>query len=95
VNNVGSNLGTFHRYLRLRARMMGVDTLHYYDLYGPLVKHGDIDYSYEEAEKLVLASLAPLGETTIKVARKDLRNGGWMSTPPTENGRARTPRVGL
>jgi len=74
---------------------MGVDTLHYYDLYGPLVKHVDIDYSYEEAEKLVLASLAPLGEDYIKVARKGFAER-WLDVyPPTENGRARTPRGGL
>ena len=87
VNNVGSNLGTFHRYLRLRARMMGVDTLHYYDLYGPLVKHVDIDYSYEEAEKLVLASLAPLGEDYIKVARKGFAER-WLDVYPADGKRS-------
>ena len=70
VNNVSNNLGTFHRYLRLRARMMGIDTLHYYDLYAPAGKHVEADYTYEEAEKLVLASLKPLGEDYIAVARK-------------------------
>jgi oligoendopeptidase F len=87
VNNVNNNLGTFHRYLRLRARMMGVDKLHYYDLYGPLVKHVDIDYTYEEAEKLVLASLKPLGEDYSKVAKKGFAER-WLDVYPNDGKRA-------
>ena len=87
VRNVNNNLGTFHRYLRLRARMMGVDKLHYYDLYGPLVKHVDIDYTYGEAEKLVLASLTPLGEDYIKVARKGFAER-WLDVYPTDGKRS-------
>jgi oligoendopeptidase F len=87
VSNVNNNLGTFHRYLRLRARMMGVDKLHYYDLYGPLMKRADIDYTYEEAEKLVLASLKPLGEDYIKVARKGFAER-WLDVYPTDGKRS-------
>jgi oligoendopeptidase F len=87
VSSVNSNLGTFHRYLRLRARMMGVDQLHYYDLYAPLVKHVDTDYSYEEAEKLVLASLAPLGEEYISVAGKGFAER-WLDVYPNEGKRS-------
>ncbi len=87
VNSVNNNLGTFHRYLRLRARMMGLDTLHYYDLYGPLVKHVDIDYTYEDAEKLVLASLAPLGEDYISVARKGFADR-WLDVYPSDGKRS-------
>ena len=87
VNSINKNLGVFHRYLRLRARMMGIDQMHYYDLYGPLVKHVDIDYSYEEAEKLVLASLKPLGEDYIKVAKKGFAER-WLDVYPSEGKRS-------
>ena len=40
VDGVNKNLPIFHRYLKLRKRMMGVDELHYYDLYAPLVGLG-------------------------------------------------------
>jgi oligoendopeptidase F len=66
---------------------MGVDQLHYYDLYGPLVEHVDIHYSYEEAEKLVLASLTPLGEDYIKVARKGFAER-WLDVYPTDGKRS-------
>ena len=70
VRNVRENLTTFHRYLRLRARMLGVDQLHYYDLYAPAVADVDLRYSFEEGRDLVLASLAPLGEEYAAVARR-------------------------
>ena len=42
VDGVNKNLPAFHRYLKLRKQMMGVDQLHYYDLYAPLVGVGRI-----------------------------------------------------
>ena len=61
IDGVNRNLPTFHRYLKLRQRMLGVDQLHYYDLYAPLVSNVKLDYTPEEAEKNVLAAVAPLG----------------------------------
>ncbi len=87
VNNVNNNLGTFHRYLRLRARMMGIDQLHYYDLYAPTGKHVEVEYSYEEAEKLVLASLKPLGEDYISVAKKGFADR-WLDVYPNDGKRS-------
>ncbi len=68
VNGVRANLGTLHRYLRLRKALLGVSELHYYDLYASLVKQADLDYTYEEAAQHVLASLAPLGPEYCRVA---------------------------
>jgi oligoendopeptidase F len=61
VDGVNKNLPAFHRYLKLRARMMKIDTLHYYDLYAPLVASVDLKYTPGEAQKLVLAAVEPLG----------------------------------
>jgi oligoendopeptidase F len=61
VDGVNKNLPAFHRYLKLRARMMKLDTLHYYDLYAPLVASVDLKYTPGEAQKLVLAAVEPLG----------------------------------
>jgi oligoendopeptidase F len=61
VDGVNRNLPAFHRYLNLRKRMMGLPELHYYDLYAPLVSSVDRTYDVEEAQKHVLAALAPLG----------------------------------
>jgi oligoendopeptidase F len=61
VEGVNRNLPAFHRYLKLRARMMKIDRLHYYDLYAPLVASVSLKYTPGEAQKLVLAAVAPLG----------------------------------
>ena len=61
VDGVNRNLPAFHRYLKLRKRMMKVDQLHYYDLYAPLVSSVDLKYAPGEAQKLVLAAVEPLG----------------------------------
>jgi oligoendopeptidase F len=87
VNNVDANLSTFHRYLKLRKRMMGLDTLHYYDLYAPLVKSVDLTYSYEEAQKLILASLQLLGKDYTTVAERGFTER-WVDAYPNDGKRA-------
>ncbi len=83
VDNVNRQLGTFHRYLRLRQRILGVDQLHYYDLYAPLVPAVDLHYSVEEAERNVLAALRPLGEDYIGVLKRAFGER-WIDFYPTE-----------
>lgn len=87
VENVNANLETFHRYLNLRKRMLGVDQLHYYDLYAPLV--GDVDLKYEvpEAQKHILASLKPLGEDYVEVVDRAF-NERWIDMYPNEGKRS-------
>ncbi len=71
VDGVNKHLPTFHRYLGLRKRMMGVPELHYYDLYAPLVSSADRTYPADEAEGHVIAALKPLGDeyaTAVKRA---------------------------
>ncbi len=83
VDNVNKNLSTFHRYLKLRKRMMGLDQLHYYDLYAPLVGGVDLNYTIEEAEKNVIASLEPLGKDYIDVTKKAFGER-WVDVYPTD-----------
>ncbi len=61
IEGVNRNLPAFHRYLKLRQRMMGLGQLHYYDLYAPLVSSVKLEYTPEEAKQLVLGAVAPLG----------------------------------
>lgn len=70
VDGVNASLPTFHRYLKLRARMMGVDELHYYDLYAPLVPGLDRRYTVEEARALVTAASRPLGDDYVAVLNR-------------------------
>jgi oligoendopeptidase F len=87
VKNVNASLSTFHRYLKLRKRMLGLNTLHYYDLYAPLVKNVDLSYSYEEAIDNVIASLEPLGKEYVETARQGLAQR-WVDVFPNEGKRS-------
>jgi oligoendopeptidase F len=88
IDGVNKNLSTFHRYLRLRKRMMNVqDQLHYYDLYAPLVSSVDLKYTPEEAQKHVLASLAPLGSDYVAVVQRAF-NDRWIDLLPNDGKRS-------
>lgn len=83
VDGVNRNLSTFHRYLRLRKRMMGLSELHYYDLYAPLVPSVNTDYSVDGAEKNILEALAPLGPEYAAGATRAFTER-WIDMYPTE-----------
>ena len=83
VEGVNQGLPTFHRYLQLRKKMMNLPDLGYYDLYAPLVGSVDLNYTPEESEKNVLASLAPLGPEYVAAVRRAF-NERWIDLLPTE-----------
>lgn len=88
IDGVGAHLPVFHRYLRLRQRMLALDdNLHYYDLYAPLVASVDLKYTPQEAEALILAALAPLGASYVDVVRRSFRER-WIDFYPSEGKRS-------
>lgn len=87
IKNVNDNLDTFHRYLSLRKRMMGLDQLHYYDLYAPLVEAVDMDYTVEEGIEHILGSLKPLGKEYVDVSKVAF-NERWIDMYPNAGKRS-------
>ena len=87
IDGINRNLPTFHRYLKLRQRMLGVDQLHYYDLYAPLVGTANLNYTPDEAEKNVLAAVAPLGADYTVAARRAF-DERWIDLLPNDGKRA-------
>src|SRR5204862_7501786 len=83
IDGVNKNLPAFHRYLKLRKRMMGVDQLHYFDLYAPLVASVNLKYTPEEAQKHVLAAVAPLGPEYQATIEKAF-DSRWIDLFPNE-----------
>ena len=84
VDNVNKNLSAFHRYMQIKKRMMGVDTLKYLDLYAPVVKDVDLKYSYEEASKIVLEALKPMGKDYVATVKRAI-DERWIDVFPTPN----------
>ena len=83
IEGVDRNLPTFHRYLKLRRRMMGVQELRYYDLYAPLVASVDLKFSVEDSEKNILTALAPLGPEYLTGAKRAFTER-WIDMYPNE-----------
>jgi len=87
IENVNNNLDSFHRYLNLKKRMLGVEKLKYSDVYAPVVKGIDLEYTFEEAKELVLDSVKPLGKDYVKVVKQCFENR-WVDVYPTAGKRA-------
>ncbi|HXD72390.1 MAG TPA: oligoendopeptidase F [Vicinamibacterales bacterium] len=87
IDGINRNLPAFHRYLSLRKRMMGLNELHYYDLYAPLVSSVKLEYTPEEAQKLVLGAVAPLGPDYAATIQKAF-NDRWIDLLPSTGKRS-------
>lgn len=77
IDTVNKNLDKMHRYVSLRKKMLGVEELHLYDVYAPLVKDYDIKVPYEDAKRRVVDGLKPLGDTYLKILKEGYENG-WI-----------------
>src|SRR5881397_3214774 len=87
IDGINKNLPAFHRYLKLRQRILGLDQLHYYDLYAPLVGSVELTYTPEQAQKLVLEAVAPLGSEYISTVQRAYDNR-WIDLFPNEGKRS-------
>jgi len=77
IETVHENLPLLHRYIDIRKKELGVDELHMYDLYVPLVSENDVKIPYEEAKKTVTKALHVLGDNYIKALEFGM-NSGWI-----------------
>ncbi|MGE5399355.1 MAG: M3 family oligoendopeptidase, partial [Ignavibacteriales bacterium] len=82
INQIHNNLPTLHRFLNLKKKMLGVDTLHYYDLYTPIVKQVKMNYTIEEGQKVILEALKPMGDEYLGTLKKAFE-GRWIDFMPT------------
>lgn len=77
IEAVHSHLPAMYRYVRLRRKKLGVEKLHMYDLYVPLVENPSREYTFDQAKELVKEGLAPLGEDYIRLLEEGFQ-GGWI-----------------
>ena len=87
LKSVNKNLPLLHRYVRDRKKILGVNTLHMYDIYTPLVENAEISVDYEEAFKIVKEGLAPLGERYQNLLQ-EAHDNGWIDVEETEGKRS-------
>jgi len=83
VDGVNRNLTAFYRYLKLRKRILGLNDLHYYDLYAPLVGSVKLDYTPQEAQRIVVEAVKPLGIEYQSVIKQAF-DSRWIDLLPSE-----------
>lgn len=81
------NLPTFHRYMRLKARAMGVERVDYQDLYIPFTETGRIDVPFERVQPLLVEALAPMGADYVNSIRSAFADR-WIDVYPNEGKRS-------
>jgi len=77
IETVNKNLPLLHRYVSIRKKELGLDELHMYDLYVPLVPDADVKIPYAEAKKTVKEALSVMGEEYSAALEQGLE-GGWI-----------------
>ena len=87
LSTVEAHLPALHRYMELRKEVLGLEHLHMYDIYIPMVDDADRKYTYEDAKELVIKALEPMGEEYVSVLKEGLENG-WIDVYENENKRS-------
>ena len=87
IEAVNANLETFYKYMRLRKRVLGVEELHLYDIYTPIVAGVDFKIPYEEARTTVTEALGVLGKSYQDVIKSSFTDG-WIDVYETEGKRS-------
>ncbi len=83
IKTVHGKLPYLHRYIKLRKKLLGLDELHFYDLYVPLVNEYKMEIPYEKALKMVMEGIAPLGDEYAQKMKEGL-NSGWIDVYENE-----------
>ncbi|MDF2542183.1 MAG: yjbG [Herbinix sp.] len=84
---VHENMSLMHRYVSLRKKLLGLDELHMYDLYAPLISDVDMNIPFEEGKKLVAEGLKPLGDAYQAILKEGFENR-WIDVYENENKRS-------
>ena len=87
IDAVHQNFPAFYKYVDLRKRIMGLDQLHFWDVYTPLVDDVDMKFTYEEACDLIVKALAPMGEEYVNLVKKGLESR-WVDVYETPGKRS-------
>jgi oligoendopeptidase F len=77
IRTVRDNLAPLFKYLAFRREALGLDTLHFFDTYVPIIKNIRFEKTYEAAVEEIVEALAPLGTPYTRTLKQGLV-GGWV-----------------
>lgn len=94
IETVNKNMDKMHRYVALRKKCLGVEELHMYDVYTPMIADAAKKISFEEAKETVLKALAPLGEDYVSKVKEGFDNR-WIDVYENEGKRSGAYSAGV
>ncbi|WP_066639531.1 oligoendopeptidase F [Desulfolucanica intricata] len=94
INTVRNNVDKLQQYLNLRKKALGLDEIHFYDLFVPVVKDLSKSYSFEEAKDLVLDALAVLGNDYTDILKRAF-DERWIDVYPAKGKRSGAYAIGI
>lgn len=77
IKTINDNIDVLHRYVRIKKKLLGLEEMHMYDLYVPLIEIEKEKIPFEEAVKTANKALAPLGEPYLKIFNEGIEKG-WV-----------------
>lgn len=85
IKSIHEHLDVLYDYYALKKQVLGLDEMHMYDVYAPLVGEIDETYAYEQAVETVLDTLKVFGSEYVDVLKDGILNKRWIDVFPTEN----------
>lgn len=84
VKSVNNNVEYLHKYITLKKNVLGIDKVHYHDLYPNLVDNYEMTIPYEDGKKMILDGMKPMGNEYVKNLEMAF-NSNWLDVYETEN----------
>lgn len=94
IDTVNKNMDKMHRYVKIRKKCLGVDELHMYDVYTPMIADAAKKIPFDEAKETVLNALAPLGEEYVAKVKAGFENR-WIDVYENEGKRSGAYSAGV
>lgn len=94
IDTVNKNMDKMHRYVKIRKKCLGVDELHMYDVYTPMIADAAKKIPFDEAKETVLKALAPLGEEYVAKVKEGFENR-WIDVYENEGKRSGAYSAGV
>ena len=84
IETVNDNMGSLHKYVSLRKKVLNLDKVYYYDMFTPMVEAADDNLTYDKAQGIIYAALSPLGKEYGDVIYKAF-NEKWIDAFANDN----------
>lgn len=86
VNTINKNLSSLHRYVKIKKKLLGLDEIHMYDLYVPIIDTPKENIEFDDAVKIVKDGIKPLGEEYLNIFSEGIEEG-WIDIYPNKGKR--------